>query len=122
MTTQRESRFKVKVLDWLKEQGWKAWKNHGNIYTDGGMPDVMAIKNGRFVAFELKMPGGTATALQSKWIRELQAQNAAVAMVVWSIEEVKDAINNIDEQASNGDDSSVGSVVSKPAAGYRIPR
>ena len=39
-----------------------AWKEHGGMYGTAGIPDIIACIGGRFVAFEVKTPGGRGTA------------------------------------------------------------
>ena len=39
-----------------------AWKEHGGMYGTAGIPDIIACIGGRFVAFEVKAPGGRGTA------------------------------------------------------------
>ena len=38
------------------------WKEHGSMYGTAGIPDIIACINGRFVAFEVKTPGGRGAA------------------------------------------------------------
>ena len=39
-----------------------AWKEHGGMYGTAGIPDIIACIHGRFMAFEVKTPGGRGTA------------------------------------------------------------
>ncbi len=39
-----------------------AWKEHGGMYGTAGIPDIIACIGGRFVAFEVKPPGGRGNA------------------------------------------------------------
>jgi len=39
-----------------------SWKEHGGMYGTAGIPDIIACIHGRFVAFEVKTPGGRGTA------------------------------------------------------------
>ena len=40
------------------------WKEHGGMYGTAGIPDIIACIGGRFVAFEVKVPGNKLTKLQ----------------------------------------------------------
>lgn len=59
------------------------WKEHGGIYGTAGIPDIIVCAKGRFVALEVKLPGGRygATALQQKTIRDIQEAGGAAAVV-----------------------------------------
>jgi len=67
-----------------------AWKTHGNQYS-AGIPDIIACVNGRFVAFEVKRPGGKPTPLQEATIRKIE-RAGGVARVVHSAEEAIKAL------------------------------
>jgi len=48
------------------------WKEHGGMYGMAGIPDIIACINGRFVAFEVKVPGGKLTKLQEIAIQKIR--------------------------------------------------
>lgn len=64
-----------------------ARKTHGGRYATG-WPDVVGAHRGRFLALEVKRPGGKPTPLQ---VRELQRweRAGAIAAVVTSVDEVR---------------------------------
>ena len=56
-----------------------------------GMPDILFVYGGRLYAFEVKRPGGRATALQLHTLGQLR-RAGAVAAVVYSWQDVKEII------------------------------
>ena len=69
-----------------------AWKEHGGMYGTAGIPDIIACIDGRFYAFEVKMPVGKTTKLQEAAIRKILACGGT-AVVVRSVDEVRAVIN-----------------------------
>lgn len=53
-----------------------------------GTPDLLAVINGRFVAIEVKAPGGKPSKLQLAQLRRIE-NAGGVAMLVESVDEVK---------------------------------
>ncbi len=61
----REKDIVAAILRLLKQTpNCFCWKEHGGMYGMAGIPDIIACVNGRFVAFEVKVPGGKLTKLQ----------------------------------------------------------
>jgi Holliday junction resolvase len=52
-----------------------------------GVPDILAVISGRFVAIEVKAKGGKASKLQLAQLRRIEAAGG-IAMVVESVDEV----------------------------------
>jgi len=71
------------------------WKEHGGQYGTAGIPDIIVCYKGKFIAFECKKPGGKPTILQKITLNKINKAKG-IAMVVTSLEEVKDIIENID--------------------------
>ena len=63
-----------------------AFKTHGGQFS-GGQPDIIGCIDGRFLAFEVKRPGGKATELQLAILEKWRSADA-VAAVVYSVEDV----------------------------------
>lgn len=59
-----------------------AWKTHGGIYGTAGIPDIIACVNGRFVALEVKQPGGRLTELQKATLSKIRAAGGVAEMAV----------------------------------------
>lgn len=76
-----EKTIVAKVLATARSAGWWAAKLHGSAYSLAGLPDVLAIKDGRAAFIEVKVPGNRPTRIQEHRMRELAAAGAAVAVV-----------------------------------------
>ena len=77
---QPESRLVARIRHELDRRGWLTWKNHGGPMSPAGLPDVMAVRNGRLLAVEVKQPGKSPTAIQRLWLERLAAHGAIVAV------------------------------------------
>jgi hypothetical protein len=66
-----EKTIVAKGLAAAKEMGWFAIKLHGGAYQMTGLPDVLAIKNGRAAWMEFKRPGEHPTKIQQHRLRQL---------------------------------------------------
>ena len=64
-----------------------AWKEHGGMYGVAGVPDIIACVGGRFVAFEVKVPGGKLTKLQEITLQKIRDAKGQ-AFKVTSVAEV----------------------------------
>lgn len=94
----KESTVVKNILKYLRAVGFYAYKTHGGPMQKAGLPDIIAIRDGRYYAFEVKSPtakgkAGEATKLQEKVIRDLRA-HGAVAGVVRSETDVVDLIES----------------------------
>ena len=86
--SQSEKQIENQIKRYLDSIG--AWyrKTHGNMFSKAGTPDILACINGRFVAIEVKRPGGIVSALQMANIKLIQ-QAGGVAFVAESLLEAK---------------------------------
>ena len=81
-----EKTITAAIIRCLRADGWLVWKNHGTQFSTTGLPDLMAVREGRFIAIEVKRPGGKTTPMQDWWIEQLRAQGVA-AGVATSVDE-----------------------------------
>src|SRR5690625_4700962 len=88
MKTKSEKRIEHQIRQYLDSLG--AWhiKTHGNMFSRAGTPDIVACINGRFVAIEVKRPGGVVSPLQAANI-ELIKKAGGIASVAYSLEETE---------------------------------
>lgn len=77
----KESTIVRRVLAVCQQQGWFAWKTHGSAYQMDGIPDVIAIRDGRVVFLEAKRPGEETTPKQRHRMRQLESFGARCAVV-----------------------------------------
>lgn len=80
-----ESRIVKTIRSHLEARGWLTWKNHGGSHSgNAGIPDVMAVRDGRLLAIEVKRPGGNPTLLQERWLAKLRGKGAvAIVATGW---------------------------------------
>lgn len=92
----KESEIQKQCLVYLHDNDYFAWKNHMQGMKVGGAkvknpaagsPDIMAIKDGKFYAIEVKTPIGKVSPHQYEWLNKAH-QHGAIAMVVRSLEDL----------------------------------
>lgn len=90
----KEKTIERQIRNYLTSVG--AWhiKTHGNMFSRAGTPDILACLNGRFVAIEVKQPGGRVSPLQMAHIKLIN-QAGGVAFVAYSLEEAKKNIKKL---------------------------
>ena len=110
-----EQHIQKQILDYLRYRGIPCYKhqNAGIRKPDGsyipthtrGVSDIIGCmpKTGRFLAIEVKRPGGKATPEQQHFIDTIN-QAGGLAFVARSVEEVQDAL-----QQGNGKENISGS-------------
>lgn len=81
MSKQPETKFKEKVLKELAKIP-KTWWVKAQMVAVRGIPDLLICCNGKFVVWELKMPGNKATKLQEHNL-ELARNAGAISRVVY---------------------------------------
>ena len=77
----REKTFENQVKNYLKSKGIWHVKYFANSFTPVGIPDILAVVNGRFVAIELKAEKGRTTLIQEHNIREIK-KSGGIAVVL----------------------------------------
>jgi Holliday junction resolvase len=76
-----EKHIVARVMAQGRALGYWVTKYHGNAFTMSGVPDVLAIKDGRACWLECKRPGEQPTKIQELRMQELRAAGCAVAVV-----------------------------------------
>ena len=93
-----ESDLIEKIKDYLKSvPDLFFWKEHGGLYGQSGIPDIIVCYRGRFFAFEVKTEKGKATVLQQLTIKRI-LKAGGYALVVRSVSEVKEIIQAFSEE------------------------
>lgn len=90
-----------KIMAYLKGTAPDGWffKIHGGIFQLAGIPDIIGVFRGRFVALEVKRPKvGRVTVLQATILRKISAAGG-MAKVVHSVEEAAGVIEEVKERA-----------------------
>jgi Holliday junction resolvase len=91
----KESSIQEDIIEYLKSIGAYVVKVHVSSYQSQGTPDILCCYKGLFLAFELKVPGETASELQEYRIEQIQRAKGH-AYVADSIEKVKEVLYDID--------------------------
>ena len=79
----REKDFLATVITLLERFGWLAYHTHDSRRSVPGFPDIVALRQGRLLALELKMPNGRVSKAQQHWLEEFDKVPGAIAAVVW---------------------------------------
>lgn len=83
MATQGESKISRAILTALRQEGAFAFKVHGGPMMMVGLPDIIACVDGRFVAFETKVPAKRKNvSVAQQRIHDLIRRAGGVAVVV----------------------------------------
>jgi penicillin-binding protein-related factor A (putative recombinase) len=85
------------ILKVLKKAGGFWFKTHGSAYQTTGLPDIMGCYRGRFVGFEVKMPGreNTLSARQGLMLHRIR-QHGGYSALLTSTRGALEAIQDID--------------------------
>jgi len=76
-----EKNIVARVMAQGRALGYWVTKYHGNAFTMSGVPDVLAIKDGRACWLECKRPGQQPTPIQILRMKELREAGCPVAVV-----------------------------------------
>ena len=82
-----ESAIVKQIRDVIARCGGRATKIHGGNYQEPGISDLLVCLDGKFIAIEVKRPGGKATPIQSQYIEEIK-RAGGIAFVAHSVDEV----------------------------------
>lgn len=84
MNGRKESYYQSKIIAWIKQTYPAAfvWKAAAGPYSQGGIPDICAIIDGKFYGFEVKRPeNGRLSRLQEQAIKRINAAGGIAAVV-----------------------------------------
>ena len=85
---EKEKSIVAKIKNHLEAIGFFVVKLHGSHFQRAGLPDLLALRDGQTVFFEVKRPGEKPTKLQKHVLDELVARGF-VACVVRSVADVE---------------------------------
>jgi len=77
-----ETTFKNTVQRYLNQIGAYSVKQHGNMFTKKGVPDLLVCLNGHFIALELKAENGHASELQLYQINKIK-EAGGIALLLY---------------------------------------
>ena len=90
---QRESKKSRDIMRALEQEGAFCFKIHGGAFMMAGLPDIICCHQGRFYAFETKMPEGKPSKIQLFIIDKI-TKAGGVAMVVRTKQEALAALKH----------------------------
>jgi hypothetical protein len=89
---QTEAEITSAIRSLLKTVGVFAWKNwSGPMSSPKGIADILGCWQGRFVAIEVKRPGGRTTPEQERFLEAVR-RHGGIAFVARSIDDVIDGL------------------------------
>ncbi len=88
----RESTIVAAIVRVAESLGWWSMKIHGGPYQLAGVPDLLLLKNGSAVFFEVKQPGRQPTAIQRRRMNEIETKGGAPCHVVTSKEQARELL------------------------------
>lgn len=93
--SQRESRLSRDIQKELRRNGAWCIKIHGSEYMPAGVPDIVGCYQGRFFAFETKLPEkrSNTSVVQERMMEKIRAAGGK-AQVVCTVSEAVDAMMN----------------------------
>lgn len=80
----KEQYYQTRILRWIRSHYPSAfvWKATAGPYSQGGIPDICCVLNGRFYGFEVKRPENSRlSALQEQAIKKINAAGGIAAVV-----------------------------------------
>lgn len=86
MAKQPESLIVDKIMRSLTSRGAWCFKVHGGPMQQAGVPDIIGVLNGRFIAIEVKVPGERPSKLQELTLSRIRAAGG-IAGWATSVEE-----------------------------------
>ncbi|WNN95763.1 VRR-Nuc domain protein [Gordonia phage Fribs8] len=78
--SQPEARLGRKIRAALEAEGAFMFKVHGSALMMAGLPDLIGVYHGRFIAVEVKMPGNTTSAIQDRVIDKIRKAGGRVVV------------------------------------------
>ena len=82
-----EKRIQKDIATWLRNKGFHVDVITKGMYGTNGIADIIACKDGRYIAIEVKRPGNKPTALQERWLMDVQ-DAGGIAFIAYSIQDV----------------------------------
>ncbi len=65
------------------ECGWRYYHTQVSLYSARGFPDIVMVRRGRMLVWEIKGPKGKPTPAQTEWIEDLKQVPGVDARVIY---------------------------------------
>lgn len=99
MGKQKEGSLQERIQKFIKQRGGYCFKNHGDMATEPGRPDIVCCYKGLFVAIEAKVDNNKPSPSQGIHCRNIW-KAGGIACIVWDVSEVDLLLNAIDMSIS----------------------
>ena len=86
-----EKNIQKEILNFLNINGIFAFKVSGGMFQKSGISDIIACHCGKFVAIEVKRPGGKVSPLQEDFCQKVH-YHGGQAIIAYSLDDVKKAL------------------------------
>lgn len=93
--TQPEARLSKRIMDAWRKRGAFAFKVWGSAHQMAGVPDIVGVYRGHFIACETKMPGNEPSKIQEHRIKQITTAGGWV-VVAYSLDEAMGLLDTID--------------------------
>ena len=87
-----EAELQSAILEVARWNGWKVYHTHNSRRSQPGFPDLILIRDGTMLAWELKSDTGRVTAEQWDWIHAFAGVTEVGSQVIYP-DDYDDAIN-----------------------------
>ena len=95
MTKQPESKLSARISKEFAARGVWSFKVHGSEYQPAGIPDIVGVYQGLFIACESKMPDGHLSEIQKFRISRIRNAGGLV-VVAYSVADALQMLTHID--------------------------
>ena len=95
MGKQAEGSLQERIQKLIERNGGYCFKNHGDMTTEPGRPDIVCCYKGYFIAIEAKIDNNTPTRQQGIHCRNVW-KAGGIAMIAWDTSEVMQILQFID--------------------------
>lgn len=95
MAVQPETPLQQRIKRLIRSRGGYCNKNHGDMVSEPGVPDIFACYKGVFLAIEAKYEDNVPTPQQGIHLRNI-TKAEGLTLAAWSTSEVEIVLNHID--------------------------
>lgn len=88
MAKQKEGSLQERIQQFIERQGGYCFKNHGDMTTEPGRPDIVCCYKGLFVGIEVKVDDNEPSRQQGIHCRNIW-KSKGIAFITWDLETVK---------------------------------
>lgn len=104
MGKQAEGSLQERIQKLIERNGGYCFKNHGDMTTEPGRPDIVCCYKGYFIAIEAKIDNNTPTRQQGIHCRNVW-RAGGIAMIAWDTADVVEVLRFVDRWSNELDDN-----------------